>query len=191
MIRMDHSFYNKVVFLDRDGVINQYPGDTEYVKSWKEFYFLPGVFEGIRKLNAKGFAVYVVSNQGGVAKGLYTQKALADMTKQMLAECKRHSAIINSVYYCLHTDAHDCLCRKPKTGMLARAIQDYGKTPDMSFFIGDTFVDMHTARQFGAKTVLVFSGKEKISNRENWPFQPDYMFDNLLIAAHYLCAHDA
>jgi D,D-heptose 1,7-bisphosphate phosphatase len=178
-----------VVFLDRDGVINAYPGDNDYVKTWKEFKFIPGSVEGIRKLNGKGFKLFVVSNQGGVSKGVYSQKTLDDMTKKMLQTLKRQNARIDGVYYCTHRKEEECECRKPKTGLLRKALAENDITCETSFFIGDSFMDMTAAREFGAKPVLVLSGKEKIGNRSKWEFEPDYIFDNLLIASHYLCAH--
>jgi D-glycero-D-manno-heptose 1,7-bisphosphate phosphatase len=179
----------KVIFLDRDGVINAYPGDGGYVKNWDEFKFIPGSIEGIRKLNAKGFKLFVVSNQGGVNKGLYTQATLDEITARMLRQLKKEKAHLDGVYYCIHRSDEQCSCHKPKTGLLERAVAEHNLTVTASVFIGDSFVDMEAARSFGAKPVLVLSGKEKISNRSKWRFEPDFIFDNLLIAAHYLCAH--
>ena len=179
----------KVVFLDRDGVINQYPGDTRYVTSWKEFQFIPGSIEGIKKLKEKGFKVFVISNQAGVSKGLYSQKTLDTMTKKMIVNLEKNGAFVDGIYYCTHQEAENCSCRKPKTDLLRKALGDFDIRSGVSFFIGDSFRDMKAAREFGAKPVLVLSGKEKISNRQNWEFEPDYIFDNLLLAAHYLCSH--
>jgi len=179
----------KVVFLDRDGVINKYPGDGDYVKSVREFKFIPGAIEGIRKLNDKGFKVFVVSNQAGVSKGIYSQKELDKITRMMLSELKKNKVHLDGVFYCVHSREENCDCRKPKPGMLNHIVETYSLEPTMTFFIGDSFIDMNTARAFGAKTVLVLSGKEKISNRKNWEFEPDFVCDNLLIAAHYLCEH--
>ena len=73
----------KIVFIDRDGVINKSPGDGKYVCNVKDFNFIPGSIEGIKKLNEKGFKVVVVSNQSGVAKGLYTQQDLDKINKKI------------------------------------------------------------------------------------------------------------
>lgn len=180
---------DKVVFLDRDGVINKYPGDTRYVNNWREFEFIPGSIEGIKKLNRNGFRLCVISNQAGVAKGLYSQKDLEQIDRKMSDQFKRNGACLSGIYYCIHHPQDNCDCRKPKTGLLEKAVSELGICPRMSFFIGDSFLDMKAARNFGAKSVLVLSGKEKISNRDNWEFEPDYIFDNLLVAAHYLCVH--
>jgi len=82
----------KVVFLDRDGVINKYPGDTNYVNNWSEFKFISGSIEGIKKLNSCGFKLCVVSNQAGVSKGLYTQQDLNEINKNMIKEFNAQGA---------------------------------------------------------------------------------------------------
>ncbi len=179
----------KVVFLDRDGVINKYPGDTRYVTRWEEFKFIPGSIEAIAKFNEKGFNVFIVSNQAGVGKGLYSEKELNRITKNMVKIMKRKNAEVTGIYYCTHRPQDNCFCRKPKTGLLVRALKDFGLSPTVSFLIGDSMVDIETAKNFGIKSVLLLSGKEKISHQEKWPFKPDYIFDNLLIASYYLCSH--
>ncbi|HIE36045.1 MAG TPA: HAD family hydrolase [Candidatus Omnitrophica bacterium] len=179
----------KVIFLDRDGVINEYPGDYRDVKNWKEFKFIPGSIEAIKKFNSKGFKLFVISNQAGVSKGPYLEKTLKTITKRMLNVLKRNHAYIGGVYYCIHKEEDNCLCRKPKTGLLHKSFEDFRISPEITFFIGDSFRDMKAARSSGAKTVLVLSGKEKLTNRKNWVFEPDYIFDNLLLASHYLCKH--
>lgn len=178
----------KVAFLDRDGVVNEYPGDGEYVKNWKEFKFIPGSTEGIKNLHRYGFKIFIISNQAGVAKGIYRQKDLDKINKKMQSHFKKNGVSLSGVYCCTHLAEDNCTCRKPKIGLLDRAVSELGANPQVSFFIGDSFVDMKAARSFGAKPILVLSGKEKISNRNNWEFEPDYVFDNLLIAAHYLCS---
>ena len=177
---------NKSVFLDRDGVINRYPGDHNYVNNWKEFHFIPGSIQAIKMLNASGFKLFVISNQAGVAKGLYSLEDLDYINKKMNAAFKKHGAHVNGIYYCTHHPDGGCSCRKPKPGLLIEAITKANIEPKTSFFVGDSFIDMKTGSDFGAKTVLVLSGREKISNRSNWKFEPDYIFDNLLITAHYL-----
>jgi len=179
----------KVVFIDRDAVISQYPGDKRYVCHEREFKLIPGSIEGMRKLYEKDFTLIVISNQAGVAKGLYTLQDLEKMNKKLLRELRKSGAKVAGIYYCTHHPDDNCECRKPKTGLLAQALKELNLKPAISFFIGDSFKDMQAALSFEAKPVLVLSGREKISNRSNWEFQPDYIFDNLLLAAHYICAH--
>ena len=177
----------KIVFLDRDGVINEYPGDTKYVTRWREFKFLSGAVQAVKKLKEYNFRVFIVSNQAGVGKGLYSQNDLNYITSKMLAYFKKNKAFIDGVYYCTHRKEENCSCRKPKTGLLKKALED-NKIEKFKecYFIGDSFIDMNTARAFGCKSILVLSGKEKISNRRNWEFEPDFIFDNLLVAVHYI-----
>jgi len=179
----------KVIFLDRDGVINEYPGHTKYVNNWQEFKFIPGSIEGMKKLNACGFKLCIVSNQGGISKGLFTQQDLDEIDENMLKEFKIQEAEVEGIYYCTHLKSDNCDCRKPKTGLLKQAVSNLGANPGISFFIGDSFMDMEAARCFGAKSMLVLSGKEEISNRDQWEFEPDHIFDDLKSAADYLCAH--
>jgi len=179
----------KIIFLDRDGVINEYPGDRQYVTSPKEFKFIPGSIQAIKNLKEKGFTLFVISNQAGVEKGIYSQKTLDDIDRKMLHELKKHKTSLDGIYYCTHRKETNCLCRKPKTGLMHKALKDLNKTPKVSIFVGDSFKDMQAAKEFGAKPVLVLSGKEKISNRNKWEFEPDYIFDNLLIASYYICSH--
>jgi len=179
----------KIILLDRDGVINEYPGDYKYVISWKEFRFLPGVKQALSRLTAAGCRMFVISNQQGVSKGIFTQQSLDEMTAGMLRELKSAGAEISRVYYCTHREEDNCSCRKPKTGLIDLALSDL-KTqypavkghPDC-FFIGDTMRDIQTGKAAGCRTVLVFSGKEKPENRDNWTFQPDFTAADLSKAA--------
>jgi len=178
----------RLVFLDRDGVINQYPGDTKYVNNWSEFKFIPGSIAGIKKLNSCGFKVCVISNQAGVSKKLYTDEDLKEINRNMQKELKAHGAWVEGIYYCTHSTSGECDCRKPKIGLLKQAVADLGEAPEISFFIGDSFKDIEAARSFGAKSILVFSGREKKSGQKEWELEPDYLFDNLEAAADYLCS---
>lgn len=178
----------KVIFLDRDGVINEYPGDFEYVKSWGEFKFLPRVKEALKELDRKGYKLFVISNQAGVGKGTYSQDALDLITKNMLSELKKEGVELSGVYYCTHRKEENCSCRKPKTGLVDavyKRLGDEGIRVDLqqSYFIGDTIRDVHTGRDSGLKTILVFSGKEKPQNKTSWEVAPDFLAEDLFEAA--------
>jgi len=169
----------KAVFLDRDGVINKYPGDKEYVKSWEEFQFLPGAQNALRKLTDKGFKIFVISNQAGVSKGVYSKDSLDSITENMLKDFKGRGIDISGVYYCTHKDEDNCPCRKPKTGLIDMAVaklKGEGRKIELleSYFIGDTLKDMEAGKKAGLKTVLVFSGKEKPENEHSWHINPDF-----------------
>ncbi len=178
----------KVVFLDRDGVINKYPGDTKYVTTWKEFKFLPKSIEAIKVLNKEGFKIFVVSNQAGVRKGIYSHKALDIITENMLKKIKKLGGKINEVLYCTHTDEDECACRKPKTGLIQEAFKMLKVKPALknTYFIGDSIRDIQTGKNAGLKTILVLSGKDKLSDKRSWQYQPDYIAKDLFSATNII-----
>lgn len=176
----------RAVFLDRDGVINRYPGDRRYVTSLRKFRFLPGSRKAIALLNEGGYNVFVASNQAGVGRGIYSQKTLERITARMLSGVQGAGGKISKVYYCTHRKEAGCSCRKPKPGLLKKAAREFGVNLKKAYFIGDTIRDVLTARAAGAKSILVLSGKEKLSNRMNWEAQPDFVFKDLLTASKFL-----
>lgn len=176
----------KVVFLDRDGVINKYPGDKNYVTSCNGFRLLPRVKEAIAKLHHKGFRLFVISNQAGVGKGIFSQETLDAITSKMLRAIEKAGGSIEAVYYCTHRKEENCPCRKPKAGMIDIASKAHSIKAKGAFLIGDTIRDVHTARSAGCKSILVLSGKEKLPNRKNWQIQPDFIFKDLYQAAKFI-----
>ncbi|MBM3249775.1 MAG: HAD family hydrolase [Candidatus Omnitrophica bacterium] len=177
----------RAVFLDRDGVINRYPGDFQYVKSWKEFRFLPRVKSPLRKLTRAGFKIFVISNQAGVSKGIYSKKELRLITRNMLKNLGSGISI-SRVYYCIHRKEENCDCRKPMTGLVDNALSGLKKRGikvdlSESFFVGDTIRDVETGKRAGLKTILVFSGKEKPANAKKWEHLPDFTAAGLKEAA--------
>lgn len=176
----------KVIFLDRDGVINKYPGDRLYVTSLKEFRFLKNAKKAIAKLYKNNFRVFVISNQAGVGKGLFRQEALDRITNHMLGAVERAGGKIEAVCYCTHRIEDNCSCRKPKAGLIKKAEKDHCLELSGSFLIGDTIRDLYTAKAAGLRSVLVLCGKEKISNRKNWQIQPDFVFKDLLSATEFI-----
>jgi D-glycero-D-manno-heptose 1,7-bisphosphate phosphatase len=183
----------KIAFLDRDGVINAYPGHFKYVTCSQEFRLLPGAADGIRELNHCGFKVIVISNQAGVAKGLYTQAALDEMTRLMREHLARDGARVDGVYYCTHHPDAGCGCRKPRTGLIQEAIaaaEKEGSVVDLvrSVFIGDSIIDVETGKAAGIRTILVFSGRESEENRGQWRSMPDSTAQDIVEAARIACS---
>ena len=176
----------KVIFLDRDGVINKYPGDRLYVTSLRKFKFLPRAKKAIALLSKAGYKIFVASNQAGVGKGIYSQKSLDLITAKMLADIASSGGRISKVYYCTHRKEACCSCRKPKPGLLKKAAREFKVNLKRTYFVGDTIRDVLTAHAVGAKSVLIFSGKEKLSNQRNWEAKPDFVFKDLLSAAKFL-----
>jgi len=169
----------KIIFLDRDGVINRDPGFGGYVASWNEFEFLPGALEALKRLNQAEYEVIVISNQAGVAKGLYTQEDLDNITKNMLKAVKKVGGKIRSVYYCPHRDEDNCDCRKPKTGLFSQAVEGLRVNFPDTYFVGDNRRDMLAGKAVGCKTIFVLSGNTKL---EDLDVKPNFIARDLLQA---------
>ena len=143
------------VFLDRDGIINRNRPNGMCVTQWPEFEFLPGVGLAIRKLNQSGFKVIVVTNQRGIALGLYSIEELEGIHARMRKSLEADGARIDAIYYCPHD--RDCrICRKPATGMFRQALADFPQLSlEHSVMIGDSVSDMQAGRAFGLRTIMV------------------------------------
>ena len=136
------------LFLDRDGVINRWlPGD--YVKTWEQFAFLPGILECLRVWAGKFRRILIVSNQRGVGKGKMTQAALDEVHARMLAEIRQAGGRIDGIYVCTAVGEEDPR-RKPNPGLFREAQQDYPDiTPERSLMLGDSHYDREFARNCG------------------------------------------
>ncbi|MDD5692696.1 MAG: D-glycero-beta-D-manno-heptose 1,7-bisphosphate 7-phosphatase [Candidatus Omnitrophica bacterium] len=176
----------KFVFLDRDGVINKYPGDRYYVTSLKKFRFLPNAKKAIALLSRKGFKIFVASNQAGVGRGIYAQRTLDAITARMLKEIESAGGRITKVYYCTHHKDAGCSCRKPKPGLLKQAAREFKFSLKGVYFIGDSIRDVLTSQATGSKSILVLTGKDKLATRKHWEAEPDLIFKDLLTAAKFL-----
>lgn len=146
----------KAVFIDRDGVINQDLG--KYITNPKEFVFIPGVIKALKKLNKSEFKIIIITNQGGVGKGLYTEKDVEEIHKKMNSLLERDGIRLDGVYYCPHHPNDGCDCRKPNLGLVNDAIEEHKIDPKNSFFIGDKTSDIKAGSDIGCKTFLVKTG---------------------------------
>ena len=99
-----------IIFLDRDGVLNRFPGKGRYVTRWSPFSFLPGAKKAVRLLSDAGHELVVISNQGGVSRGLLTKKDLQGITDRMLGAVERSGGKIHKVFYCIHQTSDACNC---------------------------------------------------------------------------------
>jgi D-glycero-D-manno-heptose 1,7-bisphosphate phosphatase len=150
------------VFLDRDGVINRKAPEGDYVKSWQEFEFLPGVFDALRLLKEHGFRLIVVTNQRGISRGMYSEQDLAAIHARMLEELEKAGCGLDAIYHCPHA-SNSCDCRKPATGLFLRAKKDF---PDIdfadSFMLGDTVSDMQAGQRLACKKVLIGTDNDRV-----------------------------
>lgn len=150
------------VFLDRDGVINKKMPEGDYVKEWKEFHFLPGVFDALRKLKNAGYIIIIVTNQRCVARGIMAEDNLQEIHAKMTDYVKKMGVLIDGIYVCPHDDVDNCDCRKPKPGMIINAIKDFeikGINIDIekSYMIGDSEKDMIAGKAAGLKIIRIAS----------------------------------
>ncbi len=173
-------------FLDRDGVINRFPGKGKYVTKPSQLKILPGALEAITELTRAGYELAVVSNQGCVSRGLLTKKSLERMTRQMLQKIRLAGGRIRRVYYCVHQTKDRCDCKKPKTLLLKKALR--GRRLDRSkiYFIGDSEEDVQAAKNFGCRSVLVLSGRLKKKDLTGLAVKPDAVKKDLREAARWL-----
>lgn len=142
---------NKAVFLDRDGVINVKRDD--YVKNISEFVLLKDVPEAIRLLNDKKFLVIIITNQSAVNRNLLSHDGLAKIHDAMKVQLQKEKAFVDAIYYCPHRPDENCECRKPKAGLILRAIQEHSIMPSLSWFIGDSDTDMLAAKKVGLSAI--------------------------------------
>ncbi len=145
-----------IIFLDRDGVINE--NRFDYVKSLDEFRFLPGACEAISRLARAGHRIFVCTNQAGVARGLLSIKTLEEIHHQMLVQVVKAGGTIEKIYYCPHSKDAGCTCRKPQPGMLLRACDEFGLDMSKAIFVGDSITDVHAGLAAGVQPILVLTG---------------------------------
>jgi D-glycero-D-manno-heptose 1,7-bisphosphate phosphatase len=145
----------RTVFLDRDGILNEKMPEHRYVTRWEEFRVLPGVPAALRRLNDAGLRVVVVSNQRGIAKGLYTAADLEAMHAEFQRLLEREGARIDAFFVCPHEE-NECDCRKPLTGLFEQAVARFPEiTAASSVMIGDSVSDVEFGRRVGMRTILV------------------------------------
>jgi len=152
--RMDTSQV-RYVFLDRDGVLNRKLPEGEYVTDWKQFQWLPGAAEAVARMNSAGMTVILVSNQRGIALGLFTHEQLELIHKNMRADLAQRGARLDAIYCCPH-DVGECHCRKPDIGLFEQACKDFPQaSADNSVVIGDSLSDMQAGQRLGMKTIFI------------------------------------
>jgi D-glycero-D-manno-heptose 1,7-bisphosphate phosphatase len=155
-----------VVFLDKDGTLIEdrpYNVDPELIR------FAPGVVSALRRLHAKGYLFIIVTNQSGVAKGMFDERSLANVERHLHEMMRQAGIPLSGFYYCPHHPdgrvrryAVDCTCRKPMPGMLFRAARERDIRLKHAWFVGDTLDDVEAGRRAGCKTILLNNGHETV-----------------------------
>jgi rfaE bifunctional protein nucleotidyltransferase chain/domain len=141
-----------VVFLDRDGTLIR---NVPFLNSPSKVELLPGVGEGLRKLQDQGFRLVVVTNQQGLGLGYFDYETFVQINSRMFELLSPYGIKISRFYFCPHSSAENCECRKPGTKLIALALAYFGARPEQCFFIGDSDADMMCARRAGCHGILV------------------------------------
>ncbi|MBU4344289.1 MAG: D-glycero-beta-D-manno-heptose 1,7-bisphosphate 7-phosphatase [Desulfobacteraceae bacterium] len=180
----------RVVFLDRDGVINR--DSPDYIKSWEEFEFLPGSIEAIRLLNLNGFATIIITNQSAINRNMISKQGLEHIHALMKKAIKSGGGEIKDIFFCPHTPEEGCDCRKPKPGLIYQAQKKYQIDLPASIMVGDDAKDIECASRAGCGlSVLVksenFLNTERLLSEKK--ISPDYTALDLYDAANWISSH--
>jgi len=173
----------RYVLVDRDGVINH--DSHDFIKSPEQWQPIDGSLAAIALLNRHGFEVIVITNQSGLARGLFDQNTLDAIHAKMQQLLANEGGAISKIYICPHGPDSDCNCRKPKPGLLQAFSQDFNTRLEEVVFIGDALRDIQAATAAGAKPLLVKTGKGQQTLNDN-PHLNIPVFEDLYDAAKYL-----
>ena len=168
------------VFLDRDGVLNEKKPEGQYVTAWEDFHVLPGVPEALARLNRAGLRVAVVTNQRGIAQGLYTAADVAVIHTAFQHLLSAYGARVDAFYICPH-DKGQCNCRKPLPGLFEQAQTDFpGLSAATSIMIGDTPADIEFGRRLGMATIYIAGDPDRNKPGADVNYEgADFRFDSL------------
>jgi D-glycero-D-manno-heptose 1,7-bisphosphate phosphatase len=183
----------KAAFIDRDGVLNE---ERAFVHRAEDFEFVPGAVEALAALKHAGYALVVVTNQSGIARGLYPESDYHALTAHMLGRLRSAGVELEAVEYCPHLpDAPleryrvDCECRKPRPGMLMKAIEALDLDPGASFLVGDRLSDLEAGRAAGIGSCFLVRTGHPLSDAAL--VRADGVYDDLLGCVRSLLARGA
>jgi D-glycero-D-manno-heptose 1,7-bisphosphate phosphatase len=180
---------NKLVILDRDGVINH--DSPNYITTPDEWSEISGSAAAIARLNYAGWAVAVATNQSGIARGLFSLETL-DLIHQRMHRCLTTvGARIDAITYCPHGPEDHCVCRKPRAGMLESLAQRFQVQLHAVWVIGDSWRDIVAAQQVGAMPILVHTGNgHRTAVQYHYALHNIVQCQNLALAVDYILTHD-
>jgi D-glycero-D-manno-heptose 1,7-bisphosphate phosphatase len=177
---------HSAIFLDRDGTINEEMGYINHIERFKVF---PFVAESIKNFRENGYKVIVITNQSGVAREYFTEQLLKEIHNNLNEYLIKNETKLDGIYYCPHHPTEgkgnyklNCNCRKPKTGMIEKAVKEHNIDLNTSYIIGDRFKDMIFAKKLNMKSGFVLTGYGKGEYEHQsytWQFMPDLIAKNL------------
>jgi len=187
---------NIAVFLDRDGTINEEVG---YLDDLAKLKIIPTAFDAIRLLNAAGLKTVVITNQSGVARGIFSEEFVKRTHAYLREMLEKQNAVIDRFYYCPHHPTEGigpyrqiCACRKPAAGMLLQAAEDLDIDLSRSYIVGDRYNDMEAGKNVGAKCILVKTGFGQRLLQDDGPDEPkpgnmpDFIAADILEAVRWI-----
>jgi D-glycero-D-manno-heptose 1,7-bisphosphate phosphatase len=180
----------KVIFLDRDGVINQ--DSPDYIKGWSEFDFISGSVDAVRDLTRGGFTIIIITNQSAVARKLISPQELEQVHSKMKDVIESQGGKIDDIFICPHLPSDGCACRKPLPGLIYQAQSKYEIDLAASVMIGDSLRDIQCALNAGCgQSILVRTGngKDAEHNLTAAGLSTDYVAKDLYAAAQWLLSH--
>lgn len=176
----------KLVILDRDGVINH--DSDQYIKSPAEWRPIPGSIEAIARLHQGGWRIVVATNQSGIGRGLFDMATLNAINDKMMELVFRQGGRIDALFFCPHTAAESCGCRKPRTGMFEEIAARFHTELKGVPVVGDSLKDLQAADAVGAQPLLVLTGKGQRTRAQGGLPRRTQIFDDLADAARHLVA---
>lgn len=170
------------VFLDRDGTVCE---EVNYLSRAEDLRLFSVAGKAIELLNENNFVVILITNQSGIARKFFDENDLSKIHEKLESELAKSGAKLDAIYYCPHNSADECACRKPKTGLIKQALNDFEIDLENSWMIGDKATDIETGFNAGTKTALVLTGygQKEIDNLKK---KPDLIAENLLEAAQFV-----
>ncbi len=163
-----------------------------YLNHISRLHIFPFAATAIRRFNDAGLPVIVVTNQSGVSRGIFPESLIAEVHNRVQQAMAAAGARIDGFYYCTHTRADDCQCRKPLPGLLQQAAREHNLLLSDSFVVGDRYADVELAHAVGGRGLLVLTGYgrgEYESQRHKWERQPDDVVEDLTAAADVIIDH--
>lgn len=177
---------NKLIILDRDGVINQ--DSDDFVKSVDEWIPIEGSMDAVAFLTEAGYTVAVATNQSGIGRKYFTLQDLTEMHAKMHRLAVQAGGVIDGIWFCPHLAEDNCNCRKPKPGMVQDILDRFQAQAADTWLVGDSLRDLQAIDAVGGKPALVLTGKGKktLQAQEHELPENTQVFDNLLAFAQYV-----